>query len=347
MAAIDYHVIEGQTGQPADQLSALYNQLGADGWKLNYVVDLYQNRRRAIFVQAGAVVEYYVTDYATGQDTAGVEATLDSLGADGWMLAQILAIKQDQRRAIMMRGPGVDGGGAAVDDDVRWVPYTGPPQSFLVRDMTRDGKWTMVANKDTSDRPAPQPSGSEEDLLPVWVPAVQNARASYTVFNEWTLANDGWITRYGFEALQQNLGALHAISLQINGIEKDTVTFTPNVAQTLWCDITPIVVAVGAVIRVSAQVTQISNDAMYWQENSGLFATAPVYTTLARGSKDSGPMTDTAYGCHLMFAPGTASPDWDLVAYGGAAGGAGGGGGIQEAPQDGKTYGRMNAAWEW
>lgn len=135
MAARDYHVIDGATGIPADELSGLYNDLGADGWKLNHVVDLFQNRRRAIFVQAGAMVEYLVIDYATGQDSAAVESTLDSYGTDGWLLAQIIPLKQNQRRAIMMRGPGVDGGGgtggieeAPLDGitygriDARWDP---------------------------------------------------------------------------------------------------------------------------------------------------------------------------------------------------------------------------------
>jgi hypothetical protein len=44
-----------------------------------------------------------------------------------------------------------------------------------------------------------------------------------------------------------------------------------------------------------------------------------VYCSLAQGSRDGGPMTTTAYGCHLLFIPGTASPDWDVVAFGGAA----------------------------
>jgi hypothetical protein len=36
---------------------------------------------------------------------------------------------------------------------------------------------------------------------------------------------------------------------------------------------------------------------------------------------NGGAQTTTAYGCHLLFTPGTASPDWDIVAFGGAAGG--------------------------
>jgi hypothetical protein len=63
---------------------------------------------------------------------------------------------------------------------------------------------------------------------------------------------------------------------------------------------------------------------MYWYQQAGLFATAPTYCSLAVGSKDGAAAGTTAYGCHVMFAPGTASPDWDVVAYSGAPGGGGG-----------------------
>jgi hypothetical protein len=201
---------------------------------------------------------------------------------------------------------------------VRWVPYTGPPQSFLNQDMTRDGDWTMVANKNTSDRPAPQQTAPEEDLLPVWTPTVQNARATYTLLNEWTLNQAGWIDQYGVEILAQNIGALHTISLQINGVVKDSFATTPNATGLYWQDITPLIAVAGTVLRVTLQVAQLANNYMYWQQDVGLFATPPTYCSLAQGSKDGGPMTSTAFGCHLMFIPGAASPDWDVVAYGGS-----------------------------
>jgi hypothetical protein len=63
-----------------------------------------------------------------------------------------------------------------------------------------------------------------------------------------------------------------------------------------------------------------------WFEQVGLFATAPVYCSLARGSLNGAAAGTTAYSCHLRFTPGTASPDWDIVAFAGAPGGGGGGG---------------------
>jgi hypothetical protein len=205
---------------------------------------------------------------------------------------------------------------------MRWVPYVSTPQSFSVQDLTRDGDWTMIANKDTSDRPAPQASGAEEDLLPAWTPTTPNARATYTVYNEWTLSQAGWIAQYGVDFLSQNLGAVHSFTLQVGGTVKDTFTITPNAAGTYLHNITPLLVFAGAVVRVTLQVTLVGNNQMYWEEQPGLFATPPTYCSLAQGAKDGAAATSTAYGCHLLLTPGTASPDWDIVAYG--AGGAGG-----------------------
>jgi hypothetical protein len=207
---------------------------------------------------------------------------------------------------------------------LRWVPYTGPPQSFAAGDMTRDGDWTMIANKATTARPAPQPTGPETDLLPAWAPTTPSARATYTVYNEWTVNTGGWVDQYGTNILAPNLGMAHAITLSVNGTARDTFTATPVSAGMYWHDIAPIVVASGAVLRVTLQVTQPSgNPQVYWEQQTGLFATAPPLCSLAVGSKDGAAAGTTAYGTHLLFTPGTASPDWDIVAYGGAAAGDG------------------------
>jgi hypothetical protein len=203
----------------------------------------------------------------------------------------------------------------------------------------------MVALNDTTDRPAPQATGTEEDLLPPWVPTTQSAPPAYTVYNQWTINTAGWIDQYGVDILTQNAGkATHTISLMVNGVTKDSFTATPNTMGLFWQNITPLLVLSGNVIRVTAQISQSGNN--FWYQQTGLFATAPVYCSLAVGSKDGAVAGTTAYGCHLLFTPGSKSSNWDIVAYGGAAaGGGGGGGGIPEAPTDGGTYARLNAAW--
>jgi hypothetical protein len=229
---------------------------------------------------------------------------------------------------------GRQNGGWTNTNDIylTWVPYTGPPQTFTKADLTRDGDWTMASNKATSDRPAPQPSGAEEDLLPPWTPATQSASGGYTVYNEWTLSSSGWIDQYGIDVLPQNTGATHIVTLRVNGVVKDTITIAPNTAGLLWQNITPIVTLSGAVLRVTVQVTRSGNNS--WYQQTGLFATPPTYCSLAQGAKDAGAPGTTAYGCHLIFIPGTASPDWDVVAFAGA-GGAGGATGAIKGVTDG------------
>jgi hypothetical protein len=177
----------------------------------------------------------------------------------------------------------------------------------------------MVANTNTSDEPAPQQSGVEEDLLPAWSPATNGAKATYTVYNEWILNQTGWIDQYGGDVLAQNLNATHTITLQVDGVIKDTFTSAPVNAGLYWHNITPIIAASGTIIRVTVKVTQPAsgNITMNWYQQSGLFATAPTYCSSAVGSKDSGTPDTTAYGCHVMFIPGTFSPDWDIVSYSG------------------------------
>jgi hypothetical protein len=201
-----------------------------------------------------------------------------------------------------------------------WVPYVGPPQSFVAQSLTRDGDWTMVANKDTNDRPAPQQTDSEEDLLPAWTPAQASARLTYTVYNEWTINQSGWIDQYGIDVLSQNLNASHLMSLSVNGVAKDSFTMTPSAAATYWQNITPQVIVAGSVIRVTLQVTLLGNNLMYWEQQSGLFAAAPPYCSGAVGAKDGAAADPTGYGCHLLFIPGAVSPDWDVVSFGGSAG---------------------------
>jgi hypothetical protein len=162
------------------------------------------------------------------------------------------------------------------------------------------------------------------------------------------LSQGGWINTYGIDVNVQNLGLgfTHAVSLSVNGTILDTFTAIPQNAGTYLHDVVPIVVASGAVIRVTLTVTQTSNNIVYWFQQVGLFATPPTYCSLAVGSKDGAAAGTTAYGLHTTFIPGTASPDWYVVAFGGSAvPGEGAGGGIADAPSDGNLYGRLNAAW--
>src|SRR6516162_5283240 len=205
-----------------------------------------------------------------------------------------------------------------------WVPYTTLGQAFVAQNLTRDGDWTMVAKTNTTDRPSPQPSGAEEDLLPAWTPNRQSAVGALIIYNEWTVNTGGWIDQYGVDIIRQNVGDTHTISLSVNGSIRDTFTAVAANEGIYWHDILPIVVATGSVLRVTLQISATGSNS--WFEQVGLFATPPTYCSLAVGSLNGAAAGTTAYNCHLRFTPGAASPNWDIVSYSGQASGGGGGG---------------------
>jgi hypothetical protein len=54
-----------------------------------------------------------------------------------------------------------------VDDRLKWIyPPLALGSQYSKNNVTKDGDWSMVCNTDTTDRPAPQPSGAPEDALP-------------------------------------------------------------------------------------------------------------------------------------------------------------------------------------
>jgi hypothetical protein len=346
-----YLVVDYDLGQTSAQLESDLNTYGASGWDLSQVDMLQQSKRRAIFTQGGATpsgggIPEAPSDANTyGRHQANWNPVLPITG--GALTGTLTLFGDPVNPTDAADKNYVDLQIADLNDVyMRWVPYTGPPQSFLNQDVTRDGDWTMVANKNTSDRPAPQQSGPEEDLLPdTWTPTLQSVRATYIMYNEWTVSTAGWIDQYGGTVLAQNTpNALHTITLAVNGVIKDTFTSSPVNAGLYLQNITPLLVPSGSVIRVTVKVNQTANNLMFWQEQAGLFATPPNNCSLAQGSYNNGALTTTAYDCHVMFIPGSYSPDWDVLAFGGAAA-AGGAAAVEEAPTDGQQYGRQNAGW--
>lgn len=86
-------------------------------------------------------------------------------------------------------------GGTDELDVIRWVgSYEN--KDYLKNDMVLDLPWTMIANKDTSDRAAPQPNG-----IPLYtvsdVPSFSTLSNSsvVTTGHEYTFTESGWIER--------------------------------------------------------------------------------------------------------------------------------------------------------
>ena len=77
-----------------------------------------------------------------------------------------------------------------------WMRWMGQwtARNYLERDMVLDGDWTMIANKDTDDRAAPQTTGDPtKDLgdTPAWVE--ESNTSVVRSGHEYTLIEPGWI----------------------------------------------------------------------------------------------------------------------------------------------------------
>lgn len=101
---MDYHVLDGLVTVTTTELETILNAEGANGWRLvQHFITQYQHRR-SIFKKVQGVVEYLVTETATGRTAEEAEAVLDMHGADGWELNTVYVISQNRRRSIYMRG---------------------------------------------------------------------------------------------------------------------------------------------------------------------------------------------------------------------------------------------------
>src|SRR6516225_7310960 len=148
-----YKVVDYDTGQAASTLESELNGYGASGWDLNSVDMLQHSKRRAIFMQGAATGTGGIPEAPTDGQQYGRQSS-------SWTVVVGGTIAEAPNDGFHYGRQNL-GWGKLEDVFMRWVPYTGPPQSFLHQDCTRDGDWSMVANKDTSDRPAPQQSGPE------------------------------------------------------------------------------------------------------------------------------------------------------------------------------------------
>jgi hypothetical protein len=142
MATIDYFVLDYVVGQPPEQLAALFNSYGVDGWHLNAVDLTRQNARRGVFVQGGTPAEYHVVDYDTGKTPETLEADLDALGVDGWELVAVDMHHQTSRRAIMIRTQDGGSGGAFPD---------APSDGKAYGRMNAAWEWVLAHDNDLLD----------------------------------------------------------------------------------------------------------------------------------------------------------------------------------------------------
>jgi hypothetical protein len=105
-----YLTVDYTMGQTPQDLTAMFNIYGAQGWQIRAIEIAKYNERRVEFMQRSGSIEYLVIDYDAGKPAEILTDDLNGYGVDGWQLSEVDLARHNLRRAILMRGPGLDGG---------------------------------------------------------------------------------------------------------------------------------------------------------------------------------------------------------------------------------------------
>lgn len=88
-------------------------------------------------------------------------------------------------------------------DRMRWLDAW-QPLTYQKNDVVRDGTWTMVANKETDERAAPQPVGDPFNVYAGTSPTA-NATVKQIIFgNRYTVVNAGWLNQFRLYTIEGN-----------------------------------------------------------------------------------------------------------------------------------------------
>ncbi len=119
----------------------------------------------------------------------------------------------------------------AIKGRVRWTgPYSGY-NSYSKNDMVTDGGWTMIANKDTSDRPAPQAIGPELSLYSGSSPTAPITAKSVVTGTRVTATSIGfWLNSYEVYTVAGN--NYRVFSVNAVGAVSELLSF--NASSTGW-----------------------------------------------------------------------------------------------------------------
>jgi hypothetical protein len=196
---VDYLVADNPIVKSAEDLTAILNNIGTQGWELS---DSYLRRyaqRRNVFV-ASDPTDYLVVDYPTGKTPQDLEQLFDSYGADGWVLKHIDLMMQNKRRAIFMRVGGGGGGTITRSAVFQYSTSNSPPPTsghilinnddpslasyVYISNLTGDGTdvSTFLAALKVNDKIYIQNQGDASNYYQFNIAAVPEPAVDYVAF---------------------------------------------------------------------------------------------------------------------------------------------------------------------
>jgi hypothetical protein len=124
--------------------------------------------------------------------------------------------------------------------------------------MVLDDGWTMVANKQTSERASPQPTGAEFYLYQGTSPAAAVTAKQIIFGNKYTFGKSGYLNGYRIYAVSGNVYAVSSVQYPSEGPAIFTPILTFTATTTGWTEITtvPVIIFEGTVFDLFAVVQE-------------------------------------------------------------------------------------------
>lgn len=204
---------QARYGERAMSLSGLWTQQQAD---LQSLADLYLQPDPTpdldsvtMYVEGDAGEVAWLLSSAVG---ARVLVTFDNGNGYDWTLDVLLTgftVELGRGQVVMtmrtatpwrsMAGVAFNAEGVDHTHDGDYMDWQGDwfPGDYFPQQVVRDGEWTMVANKPTSDRPAPQRVGATETAYPTDPAAWATPATALVTFlgtaTQFTFTESGWV----------------------------------------------------------------------------------------------------------------------------------------------------------
>lgn len=200
-------------------------------------------------------------------------------------------------------------------------------QEYLTNQMVRDGDWTMIANKSTTDRAGPQPASETTSLFSG---TLLDESVITTVLNfgiRHTPDTEGYIDAY---RILTYAGVTYSVSMTDGATSTVIEVFLADSSGWQSRHMPAVLLSSGVEIDVVATITEVGPVSIPYGREDDYYLTS----TVAKGLFSTNAavvVDDNAYGIDLVIQPATISPDWDLVARSG--GSSTGGGGTGQAIQ--------------
>jgi len=125
-----------------------------------------------------------------------------------------------------------------VEGAITWSNTWIPDKEYSSNTMVRDGVWTMIANKNTYDKPAPVEVGVQEEGLPVDPTFVESSHTAIIVSgNKYVFSKSGWIqeVRIKVPAVSNDINyKLYNITIDSSGNVITSEIPLPSLTASVW-----------------------------------------------------------------------------------------------------------------